>query len=203
LNVSDEFKGYVRLLEIFSFETLGDYRKCQDQLPRLSERQVEKLKQLTLVSLAVDSKVISYENLMKELEFNSEQQVEDMVIDAIYKNLLSAKLDQQRQLIEVDYVVGRDVRKGDLQKIHSMLSEWVTVCEDVMDDLTYNIEKANSDAVSRRTDEREFTLTLQELRTRHAVASATGGNQGNIARTDSQFSSSEYRDEQKRTGGRF
>ncbi|KAJ1802781.1 hypothetical protein LPJ56_007115, partial [Coemansia sp. RSA 2599] len=200
---SEEYSGHGRLLEIFSFGTLGDYRQSQAQLPQLGQRQLEKLKLLTLVSLAVGSKVIPYDRLIKELEFNNEQQVEDLVIDAIYKKLLSAKLDQQRQLIEVDYVIGRDVRKGDLQNIHSMLSEWATVCEEVVEDLSRNIEKAEADAAFRRRDEREFTLTLQDLRTSHAVASATGGNQGNIARADSQFSSSEYRNEQTRTGGRF
>ncbi|KAJ2696467.1 COP9 signalosome complex subunit 7b [Coemansia sp. IMI 203386] len=203
LTESDEYKGYRRLLEIFSFETLAGYRLSQAQLPQLNKRQTEKLKHLTLLSLASDAKVIPYDRLMKELEFDSEQQVEDMVIDTIYKKLLSAKLDQQRQLIEVDYVIGRDARKGDLQKIHNMLSEWATVCEGVIEDISHSIKKANADTVFRRRDEREFTLTLQELRTSHAVALAAGNNPGNIARTDSQFSSSEYRNEQQRTGGRF
>ncbi|KAJ2377093.1 COP9 signalosome complex subunit 7b [Coemansia sp. RSA 2607] len=200
---SSEFSGYWRLLEVFAFETLGYYRSMETQLPKLSDKQTEKLKHLTLVSLASDAKVIPYDVLMKELEFSNEQQVEDMVIATIYKNLLSAKLDQQRQLIEIEYVIGRDVRRSDLQKLHNMLSEWSAVCEQVLADISSNIELSNSQAASRKADERNFTMALQELRTSHAVASASGKNADRALRNDSQFSSSEYQNEEMRTGGGF
>ncbi|KAJ1719898.1 COP9 signalosome complex subunit 7b [Coemansia erecta] len=200
---SPESSAYWKLLEIFAFETLSYYRSVEAQLPKLNEKQTEKLKHLTLVSLASDAKVIPYNVLMKELEFSTEQQVEDMVIATIYKNLLSAKLDQQRQLIEIEYVIGRDVRRSDLQKIRNMLSEWSTVCEQALADISSNIEISNSQAASRKTEERSFTMALQELRTSHAVAFASGKGADRASRNDSQFSSSEYRNEEMRTGGGF
>ncbi|KAJ2832840.1 hypothetical protein FBU31_002008, partial [Coemansia sp. 'formosensis'] len=121
---SEQPNAYWSLLELFSFGTLGDYKAASAQLPQLTERQLEKLKHLSLVSLASVTKVLPYDDLIRELDCGQEQQMEDLVIDTIYKGLLSAKLDQQRRLVEVEFVVGRDVRHGDLQAIYESLSQW-------------------------------------------------------------------------------
>ncbi|KAJ2033266.1 COP9 signalosome complex subunit 7b [Coemansia sp. S2] len=197
LAASEQPNAYWNLLELFSFGTLSDYKAVSAQLPELTERQLEKLKHLSLVSLASVSKVLPYDDLIRELDCAHEQQMEDLVIDTIYKGLLSAKLDQQRRLVEVEFVVGRDVRRGDLQAIYESLDKWSAVCEKELDMLTAGVNDAEQKLVSKRAKEREFTFALQDLHMAHASA---GGEPESLARYDSQYASSEYQNEERRTG---
>ncbi|KAJ2056729.1 COP9 signalosome complex subunit 7a [Coemansia sp. S146] len=196
-----------RLLEdesIYHFGRVLDSPKAREvcltasaQLPELTERQLEKLKHLSLVSLASVLKVLSYDDLIRELDCAHEQQMEDLVIDTIYKGLLSAKLDQQRRLVEVEFVVGRDVRRGDLQAIYDSLDKWSAVCEKELNTLTVGVNTAEQELVSKRAKEREFTFALQDL---HMVHALSGGEPESLARYDSQYTSSEYQNEERRTG---
>ncbi|KAJ2751986.1 COP9 signalosome complex subunit 7b [Coemansia pectinata] len=197
LATSEQPNAYWSLLELFSFGTLSDYKAASTQLPELTERQLEKLKHLSLVSLASVSKVLPYDDLIRELDCAHEQQMEDLVIDTIYKGLLSAKLDQQRRLVEVEFVVGRDVRRGDLQAIYDSLDKWSAVCEKELNTLTVGVNTAEQELVSKRAKEREFTFALQDLHMEHA---SSGGEPESLARYDSQYTSSEYQNEERRTG---
>ncbi|KAJ2414855.1 COP9 signalosome complex subunit 7a [Coemansia sp. RSA 2530] len=197
-----------RLLEdegIYHFGRVLDSPKAREvpvaaQLPELSERQLEKLKHLSLVSLASASKVLPYDDLIRELDCAHEQQMEDLVIDTIYKGLLSAKLDQQRRLIEVEFVVGRDVRREDLQAIYESLDQWSVLCEKELDTLTDGVNTAERESVSKRTREREFTFALQDLRMAYAAHASMGDDADSLARYDSQYTSSEYQREERRAG---
>ncbi|KAJ2486514.1 COP9 signalosome complex subunit 7a [Coemansia sp. RSA 2050] len=177
-----------------------DYKAAAAQLPELSERQLEKLKHLSLVSLASASKVLPYNDLIRELDCAHEQQMEDLVIDTIYKGLLSAKLDQQRRLVEVEFVVGRDVRRGDLQAIYESLDQWSALCEKELNTLTDGVNTAESESVSKRTREREFTFALQDLRMAYAAQASAGDEPDGLVRYDSQYTSSEYQREERRAG---
>ncbi|KAJ2001966.1 COP9 signalosome complex subunit 7b, partial [Coemansia thaxteri] len=171
-----------------------------EQLPVLTPRLLEKLKRLTLVSLASALKVLHYDDLMRELDCTHEQQLEDLVIDAIYNELLVAKLDQQRRLVEVEYVVGRDVRREDLQAICEKLDKWSGVCKEELDKLAVRVEEVEKRAVTKRSDERRFASAQQELRLMYAASSSATAVPDNLARYDSQYASSEYQREERRTG---
>jgi len=56
------------LLRLFAYGTFQDYKRASSSLPSLSEFETTKLKQLTIVSLAAQSKTLHYATLMKELE---------------------------------------------------------------------------------------------------------------------------------------
>ena len=73
------------LLRLFAFGTWSDY-KSSDVLKAqpLSEAQATKLKKLTIVSLASQSKTLAYDVLMRELEMSSVREVEDLLIECIY-----------------------------------------------------------------------------------------------------------------------
>jgi hypothetical protein len=65
----------VRLLELFCYGTWPDYTAQAAALPPLSEQQRHKLKQLTVVSLATESKLLAYDRLMGVLELGSTREV--------------------------------------------------------------------------------------------------------------------------------
>ena len=43
-----------------------------------------------------------------------ERELEDLMIDAIYLDILRGKLDQSKELFEVEYTMGRDLESGKL-----------------------------------------------------------------------------------------
>ncbi|ORX72329.1 hypothetical protein DL89DRAFT_321382 [Linderina pennispora] len=191
---SDEFKPYLRLLEIFSFGTLSDYKLLSQQLPEINGHQLEKLKYLTLVTLASHAKVLQYNDLMSELECTDEQQMEDLVIESIYNGLLSAKLDQQRRLVEVDFVVGRDASRADLREMLSVLNSWSAVCDTALSDLNSRISNVSSEAVAKQMAEKDFTERLQEVRVKYAPVAGDGDEPLH----SSQYTSTEYQREEQR-----
>ncbi|KAJ2795429.1 COP9 signalosome complex subunit 7b, partial [Coemansia guatemalensis] len=193
----DQYAEYGRLLDLFCFGVLNDYKTGAAQVSELNERLLRKLKHLTLVSLASQNKILKYDDLMKNLDCSAEQDVEELVIETTYNNLVKAKLDQKRRLVEVDYVVGRDVRREDLQSIYSQLEQWSQTCKDALDDLTSEIDAANASAVAQKNDSVEFERTLQSLRAAQATESAAPATDG-LPRTDSQYASAEYQAEENR-----
>ena len=64
----------------------------------------------TVVSLAEQSKLLSYSLLMQELQIDNVRELEDLVIEGISAGVVQGKLDQKSSHFEVDYVIGRDIR---------------------------------------------------------------------------------------------
>ncbi|KAJ2748546.1 COP9 signalosome complex subunit 7b, partial [Coemansia nantahalensis] len=151
---SGQYASYGRLLQLFAFGVLGDYRANAEQFPQLSAQQLGKLKYLTLVSLASEARVLGYDDLVRELECASEQEMEDLVIEAIYKGLVSAKLDQKRRVVEIDFVVGRDVRLEDLPSMHAHLDEWSSACQSALAETARQIEAARDTAKTKSLESR-------------------------------------------------
>jgi COP9 signalosome complex subunit 7 len=56
--------------------------------------------------------VRSAAHLLPALDLTSVRQLEDLIIEALYSDLLKARINQKRQILEVDSVVGRDIKTG-------------------------------------------------------------------------------------------
>ena len=52
------------------------------------------------------------------------RELEDLIIDAIYLDVLRGKLDQSKELFEVEYTMGRDLEPGKLESILVALQNW-------------------------------------------------------------------------------
>jgi len=49
---------------------------------------------------------------------------QDLIIDAIYADIIRGKLDQKNQQLEVDFAVGRDIRPEHITEISEVLDSW-------------------------------------------------------------------------------
>jgi len=63
-------------------------------LPELGERAVDKLKQLSLMTLAATSPRLAYSDVQAELDLGSVAAVEDLVINCVDAGLMEARLSQ-------------------------------------------------------------------------------------------------------------
>jgi COP9 signalosome complex subunit 7 len=127
------------------------------ELPALNDRQLEKLKQLSLIALASrGSEYLTYPSLLQSLELPSIRLLEDLVISAIYAGLLHAKLDTASQLVEVSSTAGRDVAPSEIASMVATLNAWSQQCDDVLTDIDHQMKAVHQEAVQKKKDAEEY-----------------------------------------------
>ena len=104
-------KAYHDLLNLFAYGTFEEYSSAQPQLPALTEPMKKKLRLLTIATIATKEKTIKYEHMQRVLEIDSIRELEDLIIEGANNSVLKGKLDQKSKHFEVDYAMGRDIRK--------------------------------------------------------------------------------------------
>ena len=65
-----------------------------------------------------------YSDLLQALDISNVCGLEDLIIDAIYLDLLHGKLDQKEEQLEVTCTMGRDLEPGKLEQILAALEDW-------------------------------------------------------------------------------
>jgi len=124
LGKSEQYNKSFALLQLFSYKTYQDYLQHKDLFPPLNSAQMIKLQHLTIVSLAADRRILPYSDLLQALDISNVRELEDLIIDAIYLDLLHGKLDQKEEQLEVTYTMGRDLEPGKLEQILAALEDW-------------------------------------------------------------------------------
>jgi COP9 signalosome complex subunit 7 len=184
-----EYKGYLKLLEIFAWGTWQEYQgKHQLQLqatvykftikennsnntpatpnlPKLSAEQTLKLRLLSLLTLATTTKPLTYQTLMKSLSLPTTADLESLVTTAIYANLISARLSPTSTppTINVTSVAPlRDVQPQSLPQMVTLLTEWESRCGEVVTDLETEIARVKANAQKRFAKELAYRDRLDE-----------------------------------------
>ncbi|KAG4186230.1 hypothetical protein ERO13_A08G029500v2 [Gossypium hirsutum] len=120
---------HLEMLRLFAHGTWSDYKRNSGKFPQLVPDQVLKLKQLTVLTLAETKKVLSYDQLMLELDVTNVRELEDFLInDCMYAGLVRGKLDQLQRYFEVQFAAGRDLRPGQLGSMIQTLSNCFWLC---------------------------------------------------------------------------
>jgi len=136
-------KPYLELLRVFAYGTFLDYRAKSD-LPKLGAKELTKLKQLSIVDFAAKNKVLSYKQLMNDLEISNVRELEDLIIDCVYMGLMQGKLDQRKSAFEVQSVMGRDLGPTEVDDMMSTLATWMVSSEQLLKELEKKMEIANA-----------------------------------------------------------
>ena len=79
---------------------------------------------ISIVDRASQNKILEYGQLMKYLDIQELRELEDLIIDCIYNDLISGKLDQKNKVLQVEYTYGRDVRESDIDNMVFKLEDW-------------------------------------------------------------------------------
>lgn len=160
-------ENYVKLLRLFAFGSLLDYRTDPGSFPELTERMLLKLKLLTLVSLASQAKRLKYSSLMEKLEIDNLRVLEDTVIQAIYAGIIRGKLDQEQGLLEVTFSMGRDIDLGvenALDPLISKLDKWCESCEVILNSLEKQAAAANKRKENHIQEKKALEQEVEEIR---------------------------------------
>lgn len=135
-------------------------------LPRLSDAQSHKLRQLSLLTLSTSPYNLTYENLLSELSLPDIRALEDLVISNIYAGLLSAKLDTLAKRVDVSSVAPlRDLRPESVPEMVAVLDDWDKRCIGVLREIEKQVREVRRKAEEVRArdieDERAFERAME------------------------------------------
>ncbi|EKX38821.1 hypothetical protein GUITHDRAFT_115147 [Guillardia theta CCMP2712] len=164
LAANAETKPWSDLLQIFAYGTYGDYVTNAGALPPLDESQKLKLKQLTIITLANQNKVIPYATLLQELDFKDTRSVEDCIIEGMYSGLFKGKLDQKKQEFQVQETAGRDCKPGKLQEMIAVLQAWVQAAENTSGQIRDKIKHAENCQEAELGRVKDFQNRVDEMK---------------------------------------
>jgi len=158
---SEQHTPFYLLLQLFSYKTYQDYVQQKDALPSLNKAQITKLKHLSIVSLAMDRRVIPYADLLYALDMPTIRDLEDLIIDAIYLDILRGKLDQKEQQLEIEYTMGRDLEPGKIENVLSALKNWASTTSAVLSTLDAQLQSLASQSAANAAAAEEHEKTWQ------------------------------------------
>jgi len=161
LGNSEQSKKHLSLLQLFAYKTYQDYLEHKDELPPLNRTQITKLKHLSIVTLASTRRILPYNDLLKVLDMPNVRELEDLIIDAIYLDILRGKLDQKEGQLEVEYTMGRDLEPGKLESILSTLQDWSATTSSVLAALDEKINQITKEAKNNSARQAEYDSQLQ------------------------------------------
>lgn len=64
-------------------------------------------------------------------------------------DIIHGKLDQKSKHLEVDYAIGRDIRKEDISEIVQTLQDWCDSCSNVLSCIEEQIQFADAEKLKR------------------------------------------------------
>lgn len=118
------------LLNIFVSGKLEDYmsffKANQDFIKTLGlshDQNLQKMRILTFVSMAIDQKDIPFATIENELKIDSED-VEGFIINVVKTKMVRARIDQIQKKVNINYVTLRTFGKQQWQQLRDHLIDW-------------------------------------------------------------------------------
>lgn len=147
---------------------------------------MKKLRLLSLLSIASEKQTstqtsnLSYSILCQKLELESTIELEHLITEAIYNDLITATLNPAHQTVVIISVAPlRDLAPGSVQLMISELAAWSSRCQSVLASLEGEIQKVKSDAARRTKRE---ALAERQIKaatdTDRSTGAGTGSNLG-------------------------
>ena len=99
----------MKLKEIFII--ILKTKNCQTDAYASRESLLNFLPTSEFATIATKEKTIKYEQMQRVLGIESIRELEDLIIEGANDSVLKGKLDQKSKHFEVDYAMGRDIRK--------------------------------------------------------------------------------------------
>lgn len=190
-------------LQLFATGTWSDYAANASTYTQLTEAQIAKLRQLTILSLAHRSRVLSYAELQHALGLDTPadtthatRMLEDLVIDGIYQSFFAGRLDGLARELYVDQVTARDVPRAGadggtseaLAVLHAALKTWAQRAERAVYTLDEHIaqtqQASRSRAQTRAADHDALVRALTAARAANAKGAREAADSGVLAVAD-------------------
>lgn len=159
-----EHAPHLELLEIFAYGTCSQYRAKAETLPKLSPSMLSKLRQLSLVSLARERSVVSYDSLLDEFDVANVRELEDAIIETIYAGLLVGKMDQRARVLRVSHAAVRDVKISDIGGLVAKLEAWAATAAKLSGELNANRAADSDHRAADKTRAADLEAKLDDIK---------------------------------------
>ncbi|KAJ6624402.1 hypothetical protein B0H10DRAFT_1943287 [Mycena sp. CBHHK59/15] len=110
----------------------------------------------------LEARILPYSDLLRTLDMPTVCKLEDLIIDAIYLEILRSCLNQKQEQLEVEYTMGRDPAPGAIDAVLAVL---------------WDCLKSNNDKMSRhvaaQTTARRADLAVHHTALQNALHEAT------------------------------
>ncbi|XP_010136749.1 PREDICTED: COP9 signalosome complex subunit 7b isoform X2 [Buceros rhinoceros silvestris] len=127
-----------------------------------------------LLELTNVQECIPYSVLLKDLDMRNLRELEDLIIEAVYTDIIQGKLDQRNQMLEVDFCIGRDIQKKDISNIVKTLQEWCDGCEAVLLGIEQQVLRANQYKENHHRTQQQVEMEVTNIKkTLKATASSS------------------------------
>ncbi|XP_010015339.1 PREDICTED: COP9 signalosome complex subunit 7b isoform X2 [Nestor notabilis] len=127
-----------------------------------------------LLELTNVQECIPYSVLLKDLDVKNLRELEDLIIEAVYTDIIQGKLDQRNQVLEVDFCIGRDIQKKDISNIVKTLQEWCDGCEAVLLGIEQQVLRANQYKENHHRTQQQVEIEVTNIKkTLKATASSS------------------------------
>eukprot|EP00298_Acanthocystis_sp_HF-20_P003778 c14123_g1_i1.p1 GENE.c14123_g1_i1~~c14123_g1_i1.p1 ORF type:complete len:269 (+),score=106.83 c14123_g1_i1:26-808(+) len=160
----EENKSVHKLLEVFAFGTYNDYKANASSLPSLSKEQKDKLKQLTIATLSTESQILEYSTLLSVLDCADVRELEDLIIDAMNKDILKGRLDQQKKHLQVTWCLPRDVPDSQILTILNQYKHWQSNADRLITQISGHVKFINEKKQNEINQNNEFAQKLEEAK---------------------------------------
>ncbi|KAI8813469.1 hypothetical protein BJ742DRAFT_788417 [Cladochytrium replicatum] len=171
--------GVYTLLQLFAYGTYQDYlrERAAGNVPGLSPVQQKKLRYLSLVTLGGENRILDYSMLLEYLELANVRELEDLIIEAMYEDVVRGKLDQKRGCVEMEYAMGRDLRPDDIQQLANRLESWSNSTDGVLSSISAIVNMVQSRAADQKTQREEYEKAVETVK-KDAKSGRSGGGGG-------------------------
>ncbi|CAK7269098.1 hypothetical protein SEPCBS119000_003394 [Sporothrix epigloea] len=185
-----EYAVYHTVLQIFSYGTYADYERGTapsssspptdamwqslsqtptapaaahaSPLPPLTEAQANKLRQLSLISLATDRSSLGYDHLIQALRLTDDSQLESLVMATVYAGLVTGTLDPAHRVVRIGSVAPmRDLAPDSIPKLHAALCNWSQRCQTTLAELDDQIAGIRRVAAARAEESQKWDAQVK------------------------------------------
>jgi COP9 signalosome complex subunit 7 len=180
-SIEQDYPQLFATLILFAYGTLSDYESNRTRYISLSPLARRKLQLLTLASLAVHARILPYTLLLKQLQIESVRELEDLIIDGIYAQVIRGKLDQLNNRLSIEYAIARDVNTTAFDHMEDVLDKWCKNCSALLNVLKYEAMKANEQKKKALEDQDKYEkemLSMIKIIDLQGQGSGGGGSGG-------------------------
>lgn len=144
----------------------------------MSEALVQKLKLLSLASMATGRKALAFSEVQAALDLPDLKAAERMLTQAIFVGILRGKLSQRDNSFEVTSALGRDVELEAVGVLASQVDAWSSSVKQVLQAIHERMAEIETAKVMGQEREHAFQQAFAEARTREGHSSAKGREKG-------------------------
>jgi COP9 signalosome complex subunit 7 len=163
MSQSPQVTQWVTMLRIYAFGTWQDYASLGPSSIELSRASAQKLKILSLVTMARTSRLVGYDQVQSEVQVSGDRQVERLFMEAVSSGVVAGQIYSSRRLLDFTPRIGRDVNPERLKQIEQILANHINRVTAVRQ-FTHNItQQTESAGIARSREISEFSSAVSEI----------------------------------------